>query len=106
MTYKDNPHVRVEGQPDEPLRHNSTTVDPRNSQQSGRNEATNGEPNVLAETEKASVDIVFDVADPDQARSLEGFKNAFGDDHAEVESLGHGKKVVLKLYPGGARRLI
>jgi hypothetical protein len=104
MTHEDNPRVRVEGQAEEPLRQDSITIDPRNSEQSGIDEAADGTPNTLAKTGERSIDVVFDLADPDQARSLQGFRSAFGEDHAEVESLGRGK-VVLKLYPGGAGRL-
>lgn len=54
---------------------------------------------------KKSVDVVFDLEGPDQAESLERHRTAFGEDHAEIKPLGDGK-VVLKFYPGGARRLV
>ena len=56
------------------------------------------------EAEKKSIDVVFDLDDPEQARKLESHKAAFGEANAEVVPLGYGK-VVLKIYPGGARQL-
>jgi hypothetical protein len=57
-----------------------------------------------AQTAEKSIDVVFDLEDPKQAESLERHRDAFGRDHHEVEELGEGT-VVLKIYPGGARRL-
>jgi len=102
---KDNLHARVQGQPEAPFSKESTKVGPKNDARGGDNVPADRDTNALAETGKASVAVVFDLADPPQARSLEGFRRAFGDDHCEVEQLGHGK-VVLKLYPGGARGLL
>jgi hypothetical protein len=51
------------------------------------------------------IDIVFDLDDPEQARSLQGHGSAFGDEHTEIKPVGDGK-VVLRVYPGGARRLL
>ncbi len=58
-----------------------------------------------AKAEKKSIDVVFDLDDPGQAEKLESHKAAFGEANAEVVPLGDGK-VVLKIYPGGARRLL
>lgn len=52
-----------------------------------------------------SIDVVFDLDDPEQAKALNWYRGAFGDDHVEVELLGDGK-AVLRIYPGGARRLL
>jgi hypothetical protein len=52
-----------------------------------------------------SIDVVFDLDDPEQVRNLEGHKAAFGESHTEVEPLGDGK-VILKIYPGGAKGLL
>ena len=71
----------------------------------GRGDSTHEEPRSPTKAAEGSIDVVFDLADPDQARSLQGFRSAFGEDHCEVEQLGHAK-VVLKLYPGGAQRLL
>ena len=105
MIQNDNPRARTQSQPEAPLSKESTTFGPKNGDRGDNNVSADGGPGVLAKTGEAPVDVVFDLADPDQARSLEGFRRAFGDDHTEVESLGHGK-VVLKLYPGGAGRLL
>ncbi len=58
-----------------------------------------------AKAAKRSIDVIFDLEDPKQAESLERHRTAFGRDHCEVEELGGGK-VALRLYPGGARRLL
>jgi hypothetical protein len=52
-----------------------------------------------------SIDVVFDLDDPEQARKLEGHRASFGESHTEVEPLGDGK-VILKIYPGGAKGLL
>ena len=57
-----------------------------------------------AKTTRESIDAVFDLNDPDQAKALEGHKAAFGEGYAGVEPLSDGK-VVLKMYPGGAKEL-
>jgi hypothetical protein len=57
-----------------------------------------------AKAAEGSIDVIFDLEDPKQSESLERHRAAFGDNHSEVETLGDGK-VVLRLYPGGARRL-
>ena len=54
---------------------------------------------------KKSIDVVFDLDDPEQIRKLEGHRAAFGEDRTEVEPLGDGK-VILKIYPGGAKGLL
>lgn len=105
MIRKVNLRVRVQDQSEAPLIKESTKVGPNNGARGGVNVPADRGPEVLAKAGKGSVEVVFDLADLDQARSLEGFRRAFGEDHAEVESLGRGK-VVLKLYPGGARRLL
>lgn len=56
-----------------------------------------------AKTHKKSIDVVFDLNDPEQAKKLEWHKTAFGEDYVEIEPLGGGK-VILKLYPGGATK--
>jgi hypothetical protein len=104
MAHKDNPRARIQDQPAAPFSRKSTKADPKNGGRGIDNVPADGGPNAPAVTGEGSVDVVFDLAQPDQARNLEGFKSAFGDDHAEVESLGHGE-VVLRLYPGGTRRL-
>lgn len=71
---------------------------------SGRNEAGPLE-EVLVEGTTRPIDVVFDLDDPKQAESLERHRTAFGRDHCEVDPLGDGK-VVFRLYPGGARRLL
>ncbi len=58
-----------------------------------------------ARTAEGSIDVVFDLEDPKQAESLERHRDAFRRDYHEVEELGDGT-VVLKIYPGGARRLL
>ncbi len=68
-------------------------------------EPPGGEPPPPAGTQKRSIDVVFDLGDPEQARKLESHRAAFGEANAEVVPLGGGK-VVLKIYPGGARRLL
>ena len=105
MINKYNPHVREEGQPEALLRNDCTTVDTKNYDRGGRIEAAEGNPNALAKTGKKSINVVVDVDDPAQAQSLEDYRSAFGDDYVEVEPLEDGK-VVLKLYPGGARGLL
>ena len=102
MIHKDNPHMREEGQPEALLRKDSTLVDTKNDARGGRKEAADGDPNALAE--EKFVGTVFDLAHPDQAKSIEEFKRAFGSEYCEVEPLGHAR-AVLKLYPGGAGRL-
>ena len=71
-------------------------------QRGGRGDAE-GELPVPAESKKKSIDVVFDLSDPEQAKKLEWHRKAFGDGHAEVEELGGGK-VILKLHPGGATK--
>ena len=105
MIHKDNPHMREEGQPDALLCKDSTIVDTKNRDRGGSIVAADGELNAPAKTGKKSIDVVFNLDDPDQARMLEEYRRAFGDDHAEVEPLGNGK-VILKLFPGGARGLL
>jgi hypothetical protein len=58
-----------------------------------------------AKATKRSIAVIFDLEDPKQAESLERHRAAFGNNHSEVETLGDGK-VVLRLYPGGARGLL
>lgn len=52
-----------------------------------------------------SIDAVFDLNVPGEAEKLQGHKAALGDRYHEVEPLGEGR-VVLRIYPGGARRLL
>lgn len=60
-------------------------------------------PNGAEEVSVASVDVIFDLGDPQQLESLAGFRSAFGDDHAEVVWLGE-ERILPKLHPGvGAR---
>lgn len=58
-----------------------------------------------AKAAERSIAVIFDLDDPNQAESLERHRAAFGRDHCEVEPLGVDR-VVLKIYPGGARRLL
>jgi hypothetical protein len=58
-----------------------------------------------SEIGRKSIDVVFDLNDPEQARKFEGHRAAFGEGHTEVEPLGDGK-VILKIYPGGAKGLL
>jgi hypothetical protein len=81
------------------------TTAPNAIDESGSQGVAEGELRTPAENEKKSIDVVFDLSDLEQANKLEWQRAAFGDGHAEVEDLGGGK-VVLKLYPGGARRLL
>lgn len=78
---------------------------PENPNRCRRGEAGNREIHTPTDTEKKSIRVVFDPGDPEQAESLERHKAAFGENHAEVEPLENGK-VLLQLYPGGARRLL
>ena len=52
-----------------------------------------------------SIDVVFDLNDPEQVRKFEGHKAAFGEGHTEVVPLGEAK-VLLRIYPGGAKGLL
>jgi hypothetical protein len=101
----DDPLARMQGQPAAPFSQDSTKVGPKNGDRGGTNEAADGNPNTLAKTGARSIDVVFDLADLDQAQSLEDYRSAFGDAHTEVEPL-EDEKVVLRLYGGGARRLL
>jgi hypothetical protein len=56
-----------------------------------------------AKSEKKSIDVVFDLNDPEQAEKLEGHRTAFGQGLTEVNPLGD-RRVVLKIYPGGAKK--
>jgi hypothetical protein len=67
-------------------------------------ETADSQPLAPARTNKKSIDVVFDLTDPEQANKLEGHRAAFGEAYAEVNSLGEGK-VVLKIYPGEAKGL-
>jgi hypothetical protein len=58
-----------------------------------------------SEIGQKSIDVVFDLNDPEQVRKLEGHRAAFGESHTEVVPLGGGK-VILKIYPGGAKGLL
>jgi hypothetical protein len=58
-----------------------------------------------SEIGQKSIDVVFNLADPEQVRKLDGHKAAFGESHTEVVPLGDGK-VILKIYPGGAKELL
>ncbi len=53
----------------------------------------------------AAVGVVFDLDDPEQAGRLASHTAAFGSRHTEVEPLVDGK-VVLKIYPGGAKEVL
>ena len=66
-------------------------------------EVAGREPELPAGTEKKPIDVVFDLDVPEQAEKLEFHRAAFGAIYAEVVPLGGGK-VVLRMYPGGARR--
>jgi len=52
-----------------------------------------------------SIDVVFDLNQPGATETLQGHRSAFGNGHSKVVPLGDGM-VILKLYPGGARRLL
>jgi len=52
-----------------------------------------------------SIDVVFDLNQPGSSETLVGYRSAFGNGYSEVVPLGDGR-VVLKLYPGGTRRLL
>jgi hypothetical protein len=52
-----------------------------------------------------SIDVVFDLNDPEQVGKLEGHRADFGESHSDVEPLGDGK-VILRIYPGGAKGLL
>jgi hypothetical protein len=56
----------------------------------------------LHQNDKKTIPVVFDLNDTEQAEQLEGHKAAFGHNHTEVEPLGDGR-MVLKIYPGGAK---
>ena len=77
----------------------------RQDDRPGRGEAVDRYPHAQAEAAEGSIDAIFDPGAQGQAEVLKGHTAAFGDDYWEVESLGDGK-VVLKMYPGGARRLL
>jgi hypothetical protein len=71
----------------------------------GRGEPADQDLRALPKAAQRSIDAIFDSDAPGQAEMLEGHRAAFGDDHCEMEPLGNGK-VVLRLYPGGARRFL
>jgi len=58
-----------------------------------------------AEAGGASVGVVFDLDVPEQAGRLASYTAAFGSRHTEVEPLVDGK-VVLRIYPGGAKEVL
>ncbi len=58
-----------------------------------------------AEAGGASIGVVFDLDDPEQAGRLASHTAAFGSRHTEVEPLVDGK-VVLRIYPGGAKEVL
>jgi hypothetical protein len=80
------------------------TTEPKDSRPCGSEETSRIEPRISARVEKKSIDVVFDLNDPQQAKKLEGHRAAFGQGHTEVQPLGDGR-VVLKIYPGGAKGL-
>ncbi len=69
----------------------------------GRAEAADRAPHAHTKATEKTIDVIFNLNSPGQAAALEGHRAAFGEDHCEVEELGDGN-VVLRLYPGGARR--
>jgi hypothetical protein len=120
---KDNPRVRAEGWHSGPPRQDqaarkhieasppdqvgpeSRTTEPKDSGPCGSEETSRIESRVPVKVEKKSIDVVLDLNDPEQAEKLEVHRAAFGQGLTEVEPLGDGR-VVLKIYPGGAKGLM
>ncbi len=103
MLTEDNAGGRTEARSPAEMEPTPRNVNPNHADRRGGRGAAGGELRAPAKTGKKSIDVVFDLSDPEQAKKLEWHRAAFGDDHAEVEPLGGGK-VVLKLYPGAAKR--
>lgn len=81
------------------------STEPETADRSGRSESTDEALRAPAKAAEGSIDVVFALEDPGQSELLEGFRAAFGDDRCKVQPLGDGR-VVLRLYPGGARGLL
>ena len=95
---------RIETSPSDQVGPESRTTDSEDNNQYGGEETARIELRTPARVEKKSIDVVFDLNDPQQAKKLEGHRAAFGQGHTEVQPLGDGR-VVLKIYPGGAKGL-
>lgn len=58
-----------------------------------------------SETSRNCIKVVFDTRSSVEARRLENFKSAFGEDYVSEEYLLDGR-VILTLLPGGAKDLL
>jgi hypothetical protein len=103
MLPEDNPLSRIGACTPGEMEPVPRTTDPDHTDPYSNQGAAEGQLRAPSANVKKSIDVVFDLSDPEQAKKLEWHRAAFGDDHAEVEPLGGGK-VVLKLYPGAAKR--
>lgn len=105
----DNPRTRDRVQAESPLGANRTEggaeIEPREKQAPVANTAAHGAAErSRVNRDAGSIEVVFDLRDPDQARRLEAHQSAFAKGHTDVEHLTDGR-AVLRLFPGGAGRL-
>ena len=67
--------------------------------------AARGQIEASVEPGDTAIGVVFDLDDPEQAGRLASHTAAFGSKHTEVEPLVDAK-VVLRIYPGGAKEVL